>query len=209
MASECSETATADTSASAEASAAAKAGHEGVAAGTSPSLGVSARDEFIIDCLRNARYHEDRERFFARIHKGSMFFVVASGTATFAWIKAASFFAGIITFAGLLDLVFDVSGKARLHASLRRRIYDILAQAEDPTRSLDSLREQAVRVYADEPPCMHAANMIAYNGAMQSYHRPHEYHYKIEWYHRLLRHVWPFAAENFKTFGDLARRGTA
>jgi hypothetical protein len=86
------------------------------------------------------------ERFFARIHKGAMFFVVASSTATFAWVKAAPYFAGIITLAGLLDLVFDVSGKARLHASLRRRIYDLLAQAEDPLRSDESLREQAVRV---------------------------------------------------------------
>jgi hypothetical protein len=176
---------------------------KGVSSGPTPAL--SPREEFIIDCLRNARYHEDRERFFAGIHKLSMFFVVASGTATFAWIKAATFFAGIITIAGLLDLVFDISGKARLHASLRRRIYDILAQAEDPSRSMDSLREQAVRVYADEPPCMHAANMIAYNGAMQSFHRPQQFHYKIEWYHRLLRHVWPFASTNFKTYGELAK----
>jgi hypothetical protein len=187
----------------------AQAGDQGRPSGTAPALELSPRDEFIIDCLRNARYHEDRERFFARIHKGSMFFVVASGTATFAWIRAAAFFAGIITLVGLLDLVFDVSGKARLHASLRRRVYDILAQAEDPTRSLDSLREQAVRVYADEPPCMHAANFIAYNGAMEFLHRPRAFHYKIEWYHRVFRHVWPFPTTDFKTYGDLAKPGTA
>jgi hypothetical protein len=134
-----------------------------------------------------------------------MFCVVASGTATFAWVRAAPYFAGLITLAGLLDLVFDVSGKARLHASLRRRVYDILAQAEDPTRTVESLREQAVRVYADEPPCMHAANLIAFNGAMDSLHRPHALKYKIEWYHRLFRHVWPFASTEFKTFAELAR----
>jgi hypothetical protein len=203
MPSEHSEPAKATTAAaSATAGAAAQTWDDkGVASGAAPAL--SPRDEFIIDCLRNARYHEDRERFFARIHRGAMFCVVASGTATFAWVRAAPVFAGIITLAGLLDLVFDVSGKARLHASLRRRVYDILAQAEDPTRSIESLREQAVRVYADEPPCMHAANFIAYNGAMESLHRPRHLQYKIEWYHRLLRHVWPFASTEFKTYGEL------
>jgi predicted Fe-Mo cluster-binding NifX family protein len=201
--------ATASSSSSAAACAASQAGRdEGLSAGAASQIGLSAREEFVIDCLRNARYHEDRERFFARIHKIAMFFVVASGTATFAWIKGAPIFAAVITLAGLLDLVFDISGKARLHAALRRRIYDVLAQSEDSTRGLESLREQAVRVYADEPPCMHAANMIAFNGAMQSFHRPHEHLYKIEWYHRLLRHVWPFASTRFKTYGEIAKHGS-
>jgi hypothetical protein len=196
-------------SAAATSSSAASTRHEGNAAGAAPSIELSEREEFVIDCLRNARYHEDRERFFAHIHRGAMFLTVASGTATFAWSRGAPVFAGIITLAGLLDLVFDISGKARLHASLRRRIYDVLAQAEDRARSMDSLREQAVRVYADEPPCMHAANVIAFNGAMESFHRPRQYLYKIEWYHRWLRHLWSFASTEFKTFGDLAKQGSA
>jgi hypothetical protein len=43
------------------------------------------------------------------------------------------------------------------------------------------------------------------NGAMQFFHRPQQLHYKIEWYHRLFRHVWPFASTNFKTYGELAK----
>lgn len=203
MANEHPETSTTSSETPAAAPAAATTGDQGITSGTSPTL--DNREEFVIDCLRNARYHEDRERYFARIHRTAMFVVVASGTATFAWIKAAPFFAGLITLAGLLDLVFDISGKARLHASLRRRVYDILAQVEDPARSIESLREQAVRVYADEPPCMHAANIIAFNGAMTALHRPHSYQYKIEWYHRWFRHVWPFASTEFKTYGDLAK----
>jgi hypothetical protein len=208
MASEHSEAVAAAASAASSATTAAanKAGDDaGFPAGSSTSVGLSDREEFVIDCLRNARYHEDRERFFARIHRTAMFVVVASGTATFAWLKAAPYFAAVITLAGLLDLVFDISGKARLHASLRRRVYDVLAQTEDPKRSIEGLREQAVRIYADEPPCMHAANFIAFNGAMDVLHRPHAFKYKIEWYHRLLRHVWPFASTQFKTYGDLAK----
>jgi len=205
-----SEQAEAASSASATASAAGtKAGNEEYAAGAEAPVGLSAREEFVIDCLRNARYHEDRERFFAWVHKIAMFVVVASGTATLAWVKGAPYLATVITLAGILDLVFDISGKARLHASLRRRVYDVLAQAEDPARTTDILREQAVRIYADEPPCMHAANLIAFNGAMDAVHRPHAFKYKIEWYHRLLRHFWPFASTDFKTYGELAKRGSA
>lgn len=168
---------------------------------------LNERDAFLLECLRNARYHEDREWFFAFIHKCAMFVVVISGTATFAFTRASPVFAAVITVAGLLDLVFDVSGKARLHASLRRRIFDVLAQAEDPSRDLAQLREQAVRVYADEPPCMHAVNAIAYNGAMTSFERPGKYHLKIEWYHRVLRHFWAFATTKFKTYEELGVRG--
>lgn len=135
-----------------------------------------------------------------------MFVAVASGTATFAWLKAAPYFAGLITLSGLLDLVFDVSGKARLHASLRRRVYDLLAQAEDPSRTVEALREQAVRIYADEPPCMYAANLIAYNGAMEFMQRPHVHLYKIEWHQRFFRRWFSFASTKFQTYGELAEQ---
>jgi hypothetical protein len=199
----------ASSSSSASAAPATKTGdNEGFTTGPAATLDtLTPRDEFVIECLRNARYHEDRERFFAGTHKTAMFVVVVSGTATFAWLKAAPYLAAIITLAGLLDLVFDISGKARLHASLRRQVYEILAQTEDSKRNLESLREQAIRVYADEPPCMHAANYIAFNGAMDAMHRPRAFQYKIEWYHRLLRHVWPFAPTEFKTFSELAKPG--
>lgn len=196
-------------SVAATASSVTETGHEGLSTGAASAISISDRDLFMIDCLRNARYHEDRERFFARIHKLAMFTVVASGTASFAWLKAAPFLAGVITLAGLLDLVFDISGKARLHASLRRRIYDVLAQLEDPSRTLENLKEQAVRVYADEPPCMYAANFVAFNGAMEFLHRPREYHYEVKWYQRLLRHLWSFSSTNFKTHGEIAKQGSS
>jgi hypothetical protein len=164
---------------------------------------LSPREEFEIDCLRNARYHEDRERFFARIHRGIMFIVVLSGTASFAFVKASPYMAAAVTLVGLTDLVFDVSGKARLHAALRRRVYDLLAQLEDKSRTVEQLREQAVRVYADEPPCMYAANIIAYNGAMSLLNRPKQHQYKVEWYHWLFRNVWAFAETKFKTYEEL------
>src|ERR1043166_8554061 len=48
---------------------------------------LSERNLFRISLVRNAHYHEDRERFFARAHRVAMFVVVASGTASFAFVK--------------------------------------------------------------------------------------------------------------------------
>lgn len=164
---------------------------------------LTERDSFRISLVRNAHYHEDRERFFARLHRIAMFVVVASGTASFAFVKATPLFAGVITLAGLIDLVFDVSGKARLHASLRRRIYDVLAQSEDDVRPLAQLREQAVRIYADEPPCMHAVNALAYNAAMLAFNRPQKYLFEIKPLYRIMRHWYSFTTVKFKTHEEL------
>ena len=164
---------------------------------------LTERDSFRISLVRNAHYHEDRERFFARLHRIAMFVVVASGTATFAFVKATPILAAVITLAGLIDLVFDVSGKARLHASLRRRIYDVLAQSEDEIRTVAQLKEQAVRIYADEPPCMHAVNALAYNAAMLAFNRPQRYLFKIPPVYRFLRHWFSFASVKFQTHEEV------
>jgi hypothetical protein len=202
------QSAKADTTAAAAADTASPrtgSGPEAATAGPMAAVSISDRDSLFVECLRDTRYHEDRERYFARWHKFAMFVVVVSGTATFANWASLPWIGAVVTLAGLLDLVFDVSGKARLHASLRRRVYDIMAQMEDPSRPLQPLREQLVRVYADEPPAMHAANMVAFNGAMEFLHRPREYQYKLKLRHRIFRNLWSFASTDFKTYGELAK----
>jgi hypothetical protein len=173
---------------------------------TEGSKKITERESFQITCLRNVHYHEDRERFFARLHKIVMFVVVSAGAATFAplqhkyWIAAS-----IITLAGLVDLVFDVSGKARLHASLRRRIYDILSEAQDNSVDLTKLRRRAIDVYADEPPCMHAVNALAHNAAIAAFERPPKQQFKISGWQRFWRNVWPYPSVIFKTFDEMEK----
>jgi hypothetical protein len=198
------------TTATAAATAAARTGTDkatasGAAAAEAGSP-LDERTEFKIECLKNARYHEDREVFFSHLHKITMLVAVLGGTATFAFVKQFKIFAALVTVAGVVDLVFDVSGKARLHAALRRRVYDVLAQIEDPTRDLAGLKEQAARIYADEPPCMHAVNALAYNSAMQAFDRPEKYQFPISNWHRALRHWWPFTADDFKTYDEIAKQ---
>jgi hypothetical protein len=173
-----------------------------------PAPAAAALDEwaaFRIDCLKSALYHDDRERYYERWHKFTMLVAVLSSTSAFAFVNEYRWFVAAIAVAGVVDLVFDVSGKARLHAGLRRRFYDIYALAEDASRSLPRLREQAARLYAEEPPCRHAVNALAYNGAMQAYDRPIDAQFPITRWQRFVRHWWPFTSEDFKTRDENAR----
>jgi hypothetical protein len=170
---------------------------------------ITEREAFQITLLRNSHYHEDRERFFAWWHKVTMFVVVLGAIATFAPVEKYWIAALVIAFAGLVDLVFDVSGRARLHASLRRRIYDLLAEAQDNDVDLSKMRKRAIDVYADEPPCMHAVNALAYNSAMAAFERSQKLQFRIRWWQRIFRNVWPFPATDFKTFEELDRMATA
>jgi hypothetical protein len=171
---------------------------------TSEGQQIDALAEFKINCLSSALYHEDRERFFAWVHRTAMFLVVASGTAALSPLKETFPHAipAVTTLVGLLDLVFDLSGKARLHAGLRKQIYSVLADA-DGYDSLDNLNRRLILIYAEEPPTMYAVSAIAYNRAMMSYGRPHKYLLAIGNRDRLIRHIWPFTANTFKSFDEM------
>ena len=109
----------------------------------------------------------------------------------------------IITLTGLLNLVFDIAGKARLHAGLKKEVYSILSDTKT-SNDLLALQRKLVLVYAEEPPTMYAVSAIAYNGAMASHARPPKYFIKIGVWARLWRHIWPYAANRFKTFEEIA-----
>ena len=127
-------------------------------------------------CVRNAAYHEDREMHYARIHRLLMFVVVAVGTASIGaslvhdnlWATAGT---AAAVLAGLIDLLWNVDGMARLHSGLRRRCFDLLARLE-AKEPLDRLQAEYIRIIADEPPAMHAVNALAFNAAVDAMGRP-------------------------------------
>jgi hypothetical protein len=136
-----------------------------------------------------------------------MFIVVASGTAALSPYTHTYplLFPAITTLFGLIDLVFDVSGKARLHAGLRKQIFSVLADA-DESSDIITLERRLTLIYADEPPCMYAVNAVAYNNAMVSYGRPRKYLMKIGFLARLLRNWWAYGANSFKSYEELKVR---
>ena len=113
------------------------------------SAGMTDRQLVEFRCTRNAAYHEDREMHYARIHRFLMFIVVAVGTASIGASlvqenRYATIGTAIAVLAGLLDLLWNIDGMARLHSSLRRRCYDLLARLE-ANEALDGIRAEYVR----------------------------------------------------------------
>jgi hypothetical protein len=138
-----------------------------------------------------------------------MFVVVLSGTTTFGAIMQAgggtlAMWASLIaTTAGVIDLVFELDTKARLHSTLKGRMFDILARCEIAADSRD-LDMEMTRIYANEPPTKHGVNAIAFNAAIDAMGRPASEKYDLRPWQLLLRHWWPFRANEFPTLGDRA-----
>ena len=81
-------------------------------------------DGLVFDCERLSFYHSVRCDWFERSHRWAMFLVVFSGTSAFAAIVSLS--AGLYLMLlpaalGLLDLTFNLSGRAREHSALYQR----------------------------------------------------------------------------------------
>lgn len=187
-------------------------GYEGPATGSSPDP-LTSRERMAAEALRNACYHEDRGRFYSAVHRWMMFFVVVLGSTAFVsvvgycpeWAKShvlalAGPFTAII---GLIDLVFDPPGKARLHDRLRRESVVLRAEIQDSTIEDSSLEGSLTRLYVDDPPTMHAVSALAYNRAMKAHGRPDSDLLEVGQSARMLRHWCAYDATRFRTLGEL------
>lgn len=147
-------------------------------------------------CLMNAQYHAAREAFLDGVHRWMMFAVIVFGAAAVVdafrdalWIKGV-FGAGAAVL-GALDLAFDLSNRARNHALLRRRYYELLGDVDEGRMSLVAADACLARLNGEEEPayhallnaCSEAANIMVY-GSAEGVHIP--------WWHRLLQNVWRF-----------------
>lgn len=160
------------------------------------------------ECSKNAFYHEDREHFFAVSHKLVMFIVAMSGTAAFAALSNPAAFgdprwvAFTITAASLLDLVLDLSGRAREHASLRRRFLDLLAEVEAGGIELSKANGVLYRLYAEEPVSYRIVNSLAYNSAARAFGHEEKTLLKVSLARRISRHFFPSPGFDPKTIGE-------
>jgi hypothetical protein len=84
---------------------------------------------FTVNCLMNAQYHASREAFLDGVHRWFMFGVIIASAGSIA-ATAKTFFsvnwielvlAALAATIGTLDLVFDLSNRARTHALMKRR----------------------------------------------------------------------------------------
>lgn len=125
------------------------------------------------ELLSSALYHDIEQVLWMRLHQFMLFIVVLLGSSAIAAFGASYPFLGQI--AGVLvaiisaaQLVWDFGGRARDHKELRRRYYNLLAETEESTCDMGSIRSRMTAIYADEPPIRQRANKLAHNQAGES-----------------------------------------
>lgn len=112
-----------------------------------PMANATALEKVTVSCLANAHYHSSREAYLDTVHRWFMFFVIALGAAALtdalpklidlvfgttinpALFKEAC--AAFVAIIAALDLTFDLSNRARSHAMMKRRYYELLASVRE------------------------------------------------------------------------------
>ena len=185
--------------------------HKGNSAGTTSA----EMNDIKFESLKGAFYHEGREAHFDFIHRVLLFSVTLLGTATASQFLAnnpvLSTWTGLATaVVGLIDLVFNLSGKAREHGFLKRRFVELSSFCDNPIWNSQMLNERLASIYADEPPQFRCANAIAYNNALRTIHgndRSDDL-LIVTRYRKMSRNWFRHESHDFNTKGELEKLTT-
>lgn len=161
---------------------------------------MDERTTIKVQALRNALYHSARRNFLEFLNRAFSFVIILSGTAAVADSTQNLKVAAIVaTVAGTLQLVFDFGGRAKEHAFLQRRFYEVIAEIEKcpepPPEQICTWQADLVRIYADEPPTLRALDSVAYNDAAEALDT--DWRVRVNWWQSLWRHFYPFNGTSF------------
>lgn len=150
-------------------------------------------------CLMGMDYHATREAWLDQMHRWFMFAVIAAGASAFVDVLPAMRIAGPVTavLAGALDLTFDLSNRARIHAMHRRRYADILS---DATREPDKLRVLQCRLdelSGEEEPAFHAQLALSAMKAQQATYGEIVQPCRPGWFYRRFANIFRFDGHDF------------
>ena len=148
---------------------------------------------------RSVRYHDRRVSWFDRLHRFGRFVTLVAGGGAVATIlkdhtKCAISMSLICAIASALDLAFDVSVKARLHNSLKRKFIELessisLIGHENLTdNQLREFTTQRLRIESDEPPVMRVLDTLCHNELCRA--DGYSERIPVKWWQRILAHVW-------------------
>lgn len=171
---------------------------------------VSDKDllDLKFDVTRNIMYHGAREGWYSRLHKLIMFLATFFGTGAAVvvlkeWPEAYSVgLALLVAVATTLDLVFDLSGNARLYNGLRQRLFAILADLEDcadDQAGLSAIRKRMYALYGEEPPQLRALDAICWNQARLAVFPETKFEdlLRVKWHEVFFKHIWAFPNADF------------
>lgn len=182
------------------ASSVARGGQAGrdAAAGEAPSTLRQVRAA----CQMNMRYHAAREAWLDGTHRLFMFLVIASGTAAVLNVTddpSVKLWAGAAAaLLGALDLAFDLSNRARVHALMRRRFSEILQAAEQNPDQLGKSDAALAEVYGEEEPAYHALMANCHNATLLAVYDHQNEGVIVPWWHTILQQVWRFEGADYK-----------
>lgn len=157
-------------------------------------------DGFRCVCLMNARYHSTREAFLDTVHRWLMFGIIVFGASSIIdflspWTKVAS---GALTAGfGALDLVFDLSNRARAHALMKRRYFELLADVTEGHKNVTEGYACMHRLSADEEPAYHALINASWNAAQEMVYGSEAEKYKIGWFRTVFKNLLRFEGSKF------------
>jgi hypothetical protein len=160
---------------------------------------TAAIDALRIDLLMNARYHASREAFLDTVHRLLMFGVIVLGAAAIVDLfpdehkkNLSSIFAACTVVLAALDLTFDLSNRARCHALMKRRYFELIADLLEGKREIEEVQGCMNRYCADEEPAYHALIAISWNAAQEMVYGEKSDAYEIPPVHRLLKNLLRF-----------------
>lgn len=158
-------------------------------ASRSPASTAEVRDpkfDVRFDGLRNALYHSARAAYYDKLNRWGNFLIVVFGMGSAVEVLSGTFGISSISkylgfaagFIGVIQLVFDFSGKSKTHDYLKKRFFEILSEVELCDDSeYKKLNAKMSNLYSEEPlPTMRAVDAIAYNQAVLRLKRDPEQH---------------------------------
>lgn len=128
---------------------------------------------------RSVRYHDRRCRFYDQAHTVTAALSLLLGSASVASLAqgsdalrlAAMIGSGLVAVLASFDLVIGYARKAREHADLKRRF---IALEADMTKApdddlLSAYKSRRLEIEADEPPKMHALDILCHVELARAY----------------------------------------
>lgn len=171
-----------------------------------PVAAATPLERITISCLTNTHYHACREGFLDTVHRWFMFLVIALGAAALTDVLPKLIFAAtaITVDVGLvkelfaagaailaaLDLTFDLSNRARAHAMMRRRYFELLAKVRAEKMSPAEAAVCIDEFSADEEPPYHVLHLVCWNEAQRSVYGKLALQFPIGWWSDCFKNWW-------------------
>jgi hypothetical protein len=183
----------------------------------SRSVAATPIERVTITCLANAQYHSCREAFLDTVHRWFMFFVIALGAAAltdampkllhaiFRVSVDSSLFkeacAASAAVLAALDLTFDLSNRARSHAMMKRRYYELLADLREGHKTPEEVSVCLERFSADEEPAYRVLYLACWNAAQRTVYGEKALTFNISPLATIFKNWWRRPAAHYNVSG--------